>query len=144
MTVYAFALENFNRPKAEVDGLMLLAKTKLAQLVQHGELMERYDARVKLCGKQELIPEDVMEIMSKAVDATSKNTGFVPLTQPQLPHICPIADLELQPCSESLLSLRVQGRDDTGCQSYGQRLSCTTATQNAVLLPDQDIENHQI
>lgn len=54
---------------------MLLAKTKLAQLVQHGELMERYDARIKVCGKLELIPEDVMEIMDKAVEATSKNTG---------------------------------------------------------------------
>ncbi|KAF3766358.1 Undecaprenyl diphosphate synthase [Cryphonectria parasitica EP155] len=77
VTVYAFSLENFNRPKAEVDGLMLLAKTKLAQLVQHGELMERYDARIKICGKQELIPDDVMEIMNKAVEATSKNTGPV-------------------------------------------------------------------
>lgn len=78
VTVYAFSLENFNRPKTEVDGLMLLAKTKLLQLVQHGELMERYDARIKICGKQDLIPDDVMEIMNKAVDATSKNTGCVP------------------------------------------------------------------
>lgn len=80
MTVYAFSLENFNRPRAEVDGLMLLAKTKLAQLVQHGELMERYDARIKICGKTSLIPEDVMEVMDKAVEATSKNDGFVHLS----------------------------------------------------------------
>lgn len=56
---------------------MLLAKTKLAQLVQHGELMERYDARLKICGKRELIPDDVMEIMNRAVEATSKNHGYV-------------------------------------------------------------------
>lgn len=77
VTVYAFSLENFNRPKGEVDGLMLLAKTKLSQLVQHGELMERYDARLKICGKRELIPDDVMEIMNRAVEATSKNHGYV-------------------------------------------------------------------
>lgn len=58
---------------------MLLAKTKLAQLVQHGELMEKYDARLKICGKLDLIPDDVMEIMNKAVEATSKNHGFVSL-----------------------------------------------------------------
>lgn len=58
---------------------MLLAKTKLAQLVEHGELMERYDARLKICGKQELLPDDVMEILNRAVEATSKNHGFVML-----------------------------------------------------------------
>lgn len=84
VTVYAFSLENFNRPKGEVDGLMLLAKTKLAQLVQHGELMERYDARLKICGKHELIPDDVMEIMNRAEEATSKNHGFVI----PFPHPC--------------------------------------------------------
>lgn len=77
VTVYAFSLENFNRPPNEVKGLMLLAKTKMAQLVQHGELLERYDARIKICGKPGLIPDDVMEVINKAVDATSKNNGHV-------------------------------------------------------------------
>lgn len=90
VTVYAFSLENFNRPKGEVDGLMLLAKTKLAQLVQHGELMERYDARLKICGKRELIPDDVMEIMNRAVEATSKNHGFVFLCIP--PCVLPVTN----------------------------------------------------
>lgn len=60
-----------------MKGLMALAKTKFKQLVNHGELLERYDARIRLCGKQELIPDDVMEIMNQAVEATSKNTGYV-------------------------------------------------------------------
>lgn len=75
VTVYAFSLENFNRPEAEVKGLMNLAKTKLQQLVNHGELLERYDARIRVCGKQDMIPDDVMEIMNQAVEATSKNNG---------------------------------------------------------------------
>lgn len=54
---------------------MALAKSKLKQLVDHGELLERYDARIRICGKQELIPDDVMEIMNQAVEATSKNNG---------------------------------------------------------------------
>lgn len=56
---------------------MALAKSKLKQLVDHGELLERYDARIRICGKQEMIPDDVMEIMNQAVEATSKNNGYV-------------------------------------------------------------------
>ncbi|KUI67696.1 hypothetical protein VM1G_03205 [Cytospora mali] len=77
VTVYAFSIENFNRPKREVDGLMLLAKTKLSQLMQHGEVLDRYGARIKICGKRELIPNDVLEYVDKAVHATSNNSGAV-------------------------------------------------------------------
>lgn len=77
VTVYAFAIENFNRPKREVDGLMLLAKTKLSQLMQHGEVLDRYGARIKICGKREMIPDDVLDYVDKAVQATSNNTGAV-------------------------------------------------------------------
>ena len=58
---------------------MLLAKTKLSQLMQHGEVLDRYGARIKICGKRDLIPDDVLDYVDKAVQATSKNTGFVPL-----------------------------------------------------------------
>lgn len=75
VTVYAFAIENFNRPQREVEGLMLLAKTKLSQLMQHGEVLDRYGARIKICGKRELIPKDVLEYVDRAVESTSKNTG---------------------------------------------------------------------
>ncbi|KAG8160420.1 hypothetical protein KVR01_009956 [Diaporthe batatas] len=77
VTVYAFAIENFNRPQREVEGLMLLAKTKLSQLMQHGEVLDRYGARIKICGKRELIPKDVLEYVDRAVENTSKNTGAV-------------------------------------------------------------------
>jgi ditrans,polycis-polyprenyl diphosphate synthase len=35
VTVYAFSIENFKRPKDEVDVLMKLAKTKLLELCEH-------------------------------------------------------------------------------------------------------------
>ncbi|ROW17072.1 hypothetical protein VPNG_01293 [Cytospora leucostoma] len=77
VTVYAFSIENFNRPKREVEGLMLLAKTKLSQLMQHGEVLDRYGARIKICGKREMIPADVLEYVDRAVHATRNNTGAV-------------------------------------------------------------------
>ncbi|KAH7021179.1 dehydrodolichyl diphosphate synthase [Microdochium trichocladiopsis] len=77
VTVYAFSIENFNRPKSEVKGLMAMAKVKLEQLVQHGELLDRYGARVKICGERNLIPADVLPFVDKAVEMTKHNKDAV-------------------------------------------------------------------
>ncbi|AEO71129.1 5454cbef-23b7-4fe6-b15c-ccbf9dacc643 [Thermothielavioides terrestris] len=77
VTVYAFSIENFHRPKYEVDGLMQLAKLKLEQLSQHGELLERYGASVRVLGRLDLIPPDVLEVVEKATAATQHNTKCV-------------------------------------------------------------------
>lgn len=76
VTVYAFSLENFHRPKYEVDGLMQLAKLKLEQLIQHGELLDRYGASVKVLGRLDLIPPDVLEVVERATAATQHNTEY--------------------------------------------------------------------
>ncbi|KAK3320766.1 Decaprenyl diphosphate synthase-like protein [Cercophora scortea] len=77
VTVYAFSIENFNRPKYEVDGLMQLAKLKLEQLMQHGELLDRYGASVRVLGQRDLISPDVLEVMDRAVSTTAHNTTAV-------------------------------------------------------------------
>ncbi len=73
MTVYAFSIENFGRPKYEVDGLMELARLKLEQIAQHGELLDRYDACVRVIGQRDLIRPDVLEVIDRAVQATKHN-----------------------------------------------------------------------
>ncbi|KAK3338650.1 Decaprenyl diphosphate synthase-like protein [Lasiosphaeria hispida] len=73
VTVYAFSIENFNRPKYEVDGLMQLAKMKLEQLIQHGELLERYGASVRVLGQRDLMSPDVLEVVDRAVATTKHN-----------------------------------------------------------------------
>ncbi len=73
VTVYAFSIENFHRPKYEVDGLMELAKVKLEQIVQHGEILERYGARVRILGQRDLIRADVLEVVDRAIEVTKKN-----------------------------------------------------------------------
>lgn len=73
VTVYAFSIENFNRPKYEVDGLMELARVKLEQLAQHGELLERYGASVRVLGARDLIRKDVLDVIDRAVDTTKHN-----------------------------------------------------------------------
>jgi len=77
VTVYAFSIENFNRPKYEVDGLMQLAKVKLEQLMQHGELLDRYGASVRVLGQRDLISPDVLDVVDRAVATTAHNTEYV-------------------------------------------------------------------
>lgn len=77
VTVYAFSIENFNRPKYEVEGLMQMAKCKLEQLLEHGEVLDRYSARVIISGQRDLIPEDVLGFVDRAVNETKHNKGHI-------------------------------------------------------------------
>ncbi|KAL8901396.1 MAG: hypothetical protein Q9207_005228 [Kuettlingeria erythrocarpa] len=73
VTVYAFSIENFKRSKYEVDGLMDMAKVKLAQLLQHGDLLDRYGVRIRVLGQRELIKPDLLADIERATELTSRN-----------------------------------------------------------------------
>ncbi|KAI1858660.1 hypothetical protein JX265_010753 [Neoarthrinium moseri] len=77
VTVYAFSIENFNRPKSEVGGLMKMAKIKLEQLCQHGALLDRYGACIRVLGERDLIPPDVLPYVDRAVEMTKHNKNAV-------------------------------------------------------------------
>lgn len=77
VTVYAFSIENFKRSKYEVDALMEMAKVKLSQLAQHGDLLDRYGASIRVLGRRELVKPDVLEAIDRAVDITSRNGDAV-------------------------------------------------------------------
>ncbi|KAI9788361.1 MAG: cis-prenyltransferase [Peltula sp. TS41687] len=73
VTIYAFSIENFKRSKYEVDALMDMAKVKLSQLSQHGDLLDRYGARIRILGQRNLVKPDVLEAIDRAVELTSRN-----------------------------------------------------------------------
>ncbi|KAF4555059.1 Dehydrodolichyl diphosphate synthase-like protein [Elsinoe fawcettii] len=77
VTIYAFSIENFKRSKFEVDALMDMAKFKLTQMAQHGELLERYGARIQILGQKDLVRPDVLESIDKAVEMTKDNGDAV-------------------------------------------------------------------
>ncbi|RDW65011.1 putative undecaprenyl pyrophosphate synthetase [Coleophoma cylindrospora] len=77
VTVYAFSIENFNRSKYEVDALMEMAKVKLQQLSQHGELLDRYGASVRVLGSRAMLKPDVLAAIDKAVEMTQNNGDAV-------------------------------------------------------------------
>ena len=56
---------------------MDMAKVKLTQLAQHGELLERYGAKMQFLGQRDMIRADVLEQMDKAIDMTKDNGRYV-------------------------------------------------------------------
>ncbi|KAH8730869.1 undecaprenyl diphosphate synthase family protein-like protein [Phaeosphaeriaceae sp. PMI808] len=73
VTVYAFSIENFKRSKHEVDALMTMAKVKLEQLAEHGALLDRYGASIRVLGQRDLMKKDVLAAVDKAVAMTAHN-----------------------------------------------------------------------
>ncbi|KAG8963464.1 RNA helicase [Tulasnella sp. 408] len=74
VSVYAFAIENFKRPEEEVTALMDLAKTKLIEMTQKGELLDRNGVRVNIIGRREMLPHDVQEVAKRVEDMTRHHT----------------------------------------------------------------------
>ena len=77
VTIYAFSIENFKRSKYEVDALMDMAMIKLKQMLQHGDLLDRYGARLQVLGQTDLIKPDLRKAVDRAVEMTAKNDKAV-------------------------------------------------------------------
>ena len=77
VSVYAFSIENFRRPEAEVDELMALAEEKLGEILRAGGAKEarRQGLRVRVVGDLGRLPEGVRRAARRAVDETAGNTG---------------------------------------------------------------------
>ncbi|XP_062996189.1 dehydrodolichyl diphosphate synthase complex subunit DHDDS [Elgaria multicarinata webbii] len=82
VTVYAFSIENFKRPREEVEGLMELARHKFIRLLEEQENLEKYGVCVRIFGDLHLLPKDIQEIIAKIVLTTKHfntcilNIGF--------------------------------------------------------------------
>ncbi|KAE8363232.1 Decaprenyl diphosphate synthase-like protein [Aspergillus caelatus] len=77
VTVYAFSLDNFHRPKPEVDALMDLAKIHLARLTGPHGLLTRWNGKLNVAGNNEMLRPDVQEAIRNAVLATAGGEGYV-------------------------------------------------------------------
>jgi ditrans,polycis-polyprenyl diphosphate synthase len=77
VTVYAFAVSNFQRSSHEVEGLLEMAKVKLQELTHEGEVLDRYGARVRVLGERSMIRDDVLAYVERAEEMTKHNTDAV-------------------------------------------------------------------
>ena len=74
LTLYAFSLENWKRPKTEVDTLWRLLRYYLRQELPE---LQKNDIRLQAIGRPEALPPQVRRELDAAVDATSANRGLL-------------------------------------------------------------------
>jgi undecaprenyl diphosphate synthase len=74
LTLYAFSIENWKRPAAEVSTLMLLLKRYLRS--ELNTLLSN-DIRFRIVGRMEALGRDVQEELRTAMDRTAKNNGML-------------------------------------------------------------------
>ncbi len=73
MTLYTFSTENWNRPQAEVDGLMeLLVKAVLDET----ETLMTNDVRLRMIGDLQRLPERSRTMLEKCMAETAGNTAM--------------------------------------------------------------------
>ena len=74
LTLYAFSVENWRRPKAEIDFLMQLLREYLRQEMP---LIQKNNIRMRFLGRADELPAGVQRDTQEAMEATAKNTGMV-------------------------------------------------------------------
>jgi undecaprenyl diphosphate synthase len=74
LTLYAFSIENWKRPAAEVSTLMLLLKRYLRSELN---TLLRNEIRFRVIGRMEDLAPDIQEELNTAIERTSKNTGMI-------------------------------------------------------------------
>ena len=76
MSVFAFSVDNFRRPRSEVSALMDLAASRLTSLVtEDADALTRHRVRVRVVGDKDLLPPRVARAAAAAEAATATADG---------------------------------------------------------------------
>ncbi len=75
VTLFAFSLQNFNRPKEEFNYLMNLFRKAYNNFV-NDKRIEEYGIRVKFIGRINLLPEDLQLIVKEVEERTKNNNNY--------------------------------------------------------------------
>jgi undecaprenyl diphosphate synthase len=73
LTVYAFSVENWNRPKDEVDTLMKYLERYIKSETPE---LDRNNVRLEVIGQIYRLPDSVQKELKKSITALSKNNGL--------------------------------------------------------------------
>jgi undecaprenyl diphosphate synthase len=73
LTLYAFSVENWNRPKDEVDALM---KYLIHYLKTETPELNKNNVHLEVIGQIYRLPENVQEHLKKSISTLSKNNGL--------------------------------------------------------------------
>src|SRR5882724_3614940 len=74
LTLYAFSVENWRRPKTETDFLMQLLREYLRTEMP---LIQRNNIRMRFLGRLQELPDGVRRDVSEAMETTAENKGMI-------------------------------------------------------------------
>lgn len=74
LTLYAFSMENWRRPKTEIDFLMQLLREYLRQEMP---LIQKNEIRMKFLGRLDELPSGVQADVRESMEKTANNKGMV-------------------------------------------------------------------
>jgi len=74
LTLYAFSVENWRRPKTEIEFLMQLLREYLRQEMP---LIQKNNIRMRFLGRADELPAGVQKDTREAMEGTAGNTGMV-------------------------------------------------------------------
>jgi undecaprenyl diphosphate synthase len=74
LTLYAFSVENWRRPKTEIEFLMQLLREYIRKEMP---LLQRNNIRMRFLGRADELPDAVQRDTREATEALAKNTGMV-------------------------------------------------------------------
>lgn len=74
-TFYVLSVENFQRPKEEVERLMALFEEKFKEILEDEEV-HKHRVRIKVLGDLELLPESLRDLIAKVEARTSQYDAY--------------------------------------------------------------------
>ncbi|MCS7143658.1 MAG: polyprenyl diphosphate synthase [Archaeoglobaceae archaeon] len=72
LTLYAFSIENFKRSEEERKNIFIIFERELKKLLTDKKTYER-EVKVRVVGKKELLPEEILDLVEKVEKATEKH-----------------------------------------------------------------------
>lgn len=76
LTLYTFSMQNFKRPKEEVDYLMNIVKRTAEKFMQDPRIKEK-GVRINIIGRYKLFSKDVIEVCDKIMTKTKDNSNYI-------------------------------------------------------------------
>lgn len=73
LTLYAFSTENWDRPEAEVTGLMVLFVDTIAKEVPD---LHKNNIKLRFIGDLDMLPQEAKKALANATEQTANNTGL--------------------------------------------------------------------
>ena len=76
LTVYAFSIENFNRPKVEFDYIMGVFKNEIQNLKDKFEDVKKKGMKINFIGRLGMFTEEIQRLANEVMDMTKDFTNF--------------------------------------------------------------------